>query len=123
MRILPKTLTGAAVILAASVSLSGCRSAYVQTAIVNHTGGPVHLIEVDYPSASFGTQQIDKDAIFNYRFKVQDSGPVKITFTGAHGDVHSSTGPTLNEGEQGTLTVTLESDGRIAWTPVLGTSK
>lgn len=109
--------------LFACLSLSGCRSPFVQTAIVNHSGGTVRLIEVDYPSASFGTQQIADGATYQYRFKIQDSGPVKITFTGADNSVCNSTGPTLNEGEQGSLTITLESGGKVTWTPELSSSK
>lgn len=117
MRIPSKKLWAPVVALAALAGLSGCRSAYVQAAIVNHTGGTVHLVEVDYPSASFGTQQIASDRTFNYRFKVQDSGPVRISYTGDQHDSHSASGPTLNEGEQGNLTITLGSNGTVSWTP------
>ena len=108
---------------AAVVSLSGCRSAYVQTAIVNRTGGAVHVVEVDYPSASFGTQQIASNQTFNYRFKVQGSGPVQISYTGDHSDSHTASGPTLNDGEQGTLTITLGANGSVTWTPNLASRK
>lgn len=103
----------------ACLSVAACRSAFVQTSIVNHTGGLVQLVEVDYPSASFGTQQIAGDATFHYRFKIQDSGPVKITFTGGSNKVYSSTGPTLREGQQGTLTITLGPNGQVNWAPDL----
>lgn len=123
MRIPSRSLRTSVTLLAALVTLPGCRSAFVQTAIVNHTGDTVRLIEVDYPSASFGTQQIAENATFNYRFKVQDSGPVTITFTGDHGDLHTATGPTLNEGQHGNLTITLGNNGSVTWTPELFTSK
>ena len=105
--------------LLACLSLSACHSAFVQTSIVNHTGKAVQLVEVDYPSASFGTQQIADNATYHYHFKVQDSGPVKITFTGDAGKAYSATGPTLEPGKQGDLTITLESDGKVTWTPAL----
>jgi hypothetical protein len=109
--------------LFACLSLSACRSAFVQTAIVNHTGGAVRLIEVDYPSASFGTQQIAGGSTYQYRFKIQDSGPAKITYTEADNTVRTSTGPTLNEGQQGSLSITLERGGEVTWTPELSPSK
>lgn len=83
----------------------------------------MRLIEVDYPSASFGTQQIPNNATYHYHFKILDSGPVKITFTGDSGKTYTATGPTLNEGQQGNLTITLESDGKVAWTPELSNSR
>jgi hypothetical protein len=119
---LKKTWISSAALLAC-LSTSACRSAFVQTEIVNHSGGTVRLIEVDYPSASFGTQQILDGSTFQYRFKVQDSGPVKITYTSAGNSVRTSTGPTLSEGEQGSLTIMLESDGKVTWQPALSASK
>ncbi|MGC2604815.1 MAG: hypothetical protein WA419_04605, partial [Silvibacterium sp.] len=105
--------------LLACLSLSACHSAFVQTSIVNHTGKMVQLVEVDYPSASFGTQQIADNATYHYHFKIQGSGPVKITFTGDADKAYSATGPTLEPGQQGSLTITLESDGKVTWTPAL----
>lgn len=113
----------AAAALVACFPLAACRSAYVQTAIVNHTGAPVRLIEVDYPSASFGTQQIADDETFRYRFKIQDSGPVTISYTTVDRQNHTATGPTLVQGEQGALTITIGNDGKVSWAPVLTTSK
>ena len=109
--------------LLACLGLSACRSAFVQTAIENHTGATVRLIEVDYPSASFGTQQIADGATYQYRFKILDSGPVKVIYTGGDNSVRTSTGPTLKEGEQGSLTITLEGGGKVTWTPQLSSSK
>ncbi|MBT9330729.1 hypothetical protein D0Y96_006705 [Acidipila sp. 4G-K13] len=95
--------------------LSGCRSRYVQTTITNHTDTPLRLIEVDYPSASFGTDQIAPQQAFHYRFKVQGSGPVTITFTGDSGKPTNATGPQLSEGEQGTLQVSVEAGDHVKW--------
>ena len=106
----------------ASLSLSACRSPFVQTSIVNHTGSKVQLIEVDYPSASFGTQQIDDNATYHYHFQIRDSGSVKITYTDAGNKVHTLTGPTLTQGQHGTLTITLDGNGEVTWAPQLTTS-
>lgn len=117
----PQTIAVSAACLLAC--LSACRSAFIQTSIINQTGAPVRLIEVDYPSASFGTQQIEEGTSFKYRFKVQDSGPVTLSFTGADKKVHTSTGPTLTQGQEGTLSITLGSDDSVTWNPHLTTSK
>ena len=110
--------------LAAScLCLGGCRSAFVQTAIVNHSGDKAQLIEVDYPSASFGTQQIADNATYHYKFKIQGSGPVKITFTGAENKIYTVTGPNLDQGQRGTLIITLDPSGKVSWTPELAVAK
>jgi hypothetical protein len=109
--------------LLSCLSLSACRSAFVQTAIVNHSGHDVTLVEVDYPSASFGTQQIGDSVTYHYRFKIQDSGPIKITFTGDSGKTYTATGPMLSEGQQGSLTITLEAGGKVDWVQNLSTAK
>jgi hypothetical protein len=105
------------------LSLSACRSAFVQTSIVNHSGSEVQLIEVDYPSASFGTQQIANNATYHYRFKIQGSGPVKITYTGVGNKIHTVTGPDLTQGQEGTLIITIDNDGKVMWIPELMSSK
>jgi hypothetical protein len=114
--------------IAAAVSLclglSACRSPYVETSIINHTGGTARLVEVDYPGGSFGTQQIAEGATYRYHFKILEStGPVKISYTGKDDAIHTATGPVLDQGQQGNLTITLDSNGRVAWFPQLNPSK
>lgn len=117
-----KALT-AAIALAACLPLSACRSAFVQASIINHTGGPVQLIEVDYPDASFGTQQIASGDTYQYRFKILDSGPIKISFTGADHKPHTATGPSVHQGQQGKLVITLDKGGNVDWTPELSNQR
>jgi hypothetical protein len=105
------------------LSLAACRSAFVQTTILNQTGNPVRLIEVDYPSASFGTQQIANNAAYDYSFKIQGSGQVTISFTGDNNKIHTSTGPALTEGQQGSLAITLGKNDEVSWLPKLSTAK
>lgn len=105
--------------LAASLTLAACRSAFVQADIVNQTGSTVQLIEVDYPDASFGTQQIAAGATYQYRFKILDSGSMKISFTGPDHKVYTASGPAVHQGQQGKLVITLDHDGKVHWTPVL----
>ena len=118
-----KKISSYATAFLACLSLSACKSAFVQTDIVNHTGSTVQVVEVDYPSASFGTQQIADNATYHYHFKIQDSGPVKISFTGDSDKTYTSTGPTLSEGQQGNLTITLENGGKVTWVPVLSSPR
>ena len=91
----------------ALLAASGCKSAYVSATVVNHTGAPVTLVEVDYPSASFGRESLPDGASFPYRFKILGSGATKVTWTDAAHHEHTTAGPDLHEGQQGQLAITL----------------
>jgi hypothetical protein len=97
--------------------LSGCHSAFVETTLDNQGDMPVRLVEVDYPSASFGAGSIAAHSQFHYRFKIQGSGPLKIEFTDASGKVHDSDGPELHQGQEGTLGIVIHSSGEVSWQP------
>lgn len=86
---------------------AGCHSHYIQATIVNRSAAPLNVIQVEYPSASFGTQQLLPGAAFHYRFKLLGSGPIKVSFVDAHNGEHAQTGPSLNEGQEGQLTIDL----------------
>lgn len=98
---------------------TGCRSAYVASTVTNNSGSPVTLIEVEYPSASFGVGSLTAGSRFPYRFKVQGSGEIKIQFNDAIGKQHTATGPELQEGQQGTLTISIGPDYEVSWQPSL----
>jgi hypothetical protein len=99
----------------ALLGLAACRSAFIETTLRNDGDTPVRLIEIDYPSASFGAQSLAAHSVFHYRFKVQGEGPVTLSYTGADGRSHTATGPTLDEGQHGSLTVTIDPAGRVEW--------
>ena len=98
--------------------LGGCHSAFVAASITNHTGGAIRLLEVDYPSASFGTQDLANGAEFHYRFKLIGNGPVKLSWTDAVQKDHESVGPTLTEGQEGKLSITVGPE-RAVWQSAL----
>lgn len=100
--------------MAAALSLAGCHSAYVNATVSNQTTSAITLVQVEYPSASFGTQTIAAGDEFRYRFKVLGSGVMKITYTDAAQSEHKATGPTLHEGAEGSLNVTVATDG-VHW--------
>ncbi|HEX7158130.1 MAG TPA: hypothetical protein VF214_03905 [Edaphobacter sp.] len=93
------------------IVIAGCHSPNVDATISNRTADPVKLIEVDYPSASFGTQSLAPGQDFHYRFKVIGEGAMKLTWTDAANREHKSDGPTLKEGSQGPLTIAINPDG------------
>ncbi len=97
----------------------GCHSAMVNITIRNVTGRELHLIEVDYPSASFGVQSLLPGAEFHYRFKILGNGQLVMSYADADKVTHSAKGPDLLEGEEGKLLILIEQTG-VQWQPALG---
>jgi hypothetical protein len=103
--------------------VAGCRSPYVTATITNQSGSPVSLIEVDYPSASFGTGSLSPGEKYHYRFKVLGSGAVRIQFTDAAGKSHTASGPELKEKEEGILDINIGENAQVSWGLHLSASK
>ena len=78
---------------------TGCHSHYVEADIHNSTPTPLTLVELNYPSASFGTETLTAGATYHYRFKILGSGPTKILWTDATRHDHTVPGPPP-EGQQ-----------------------
>jgi len=116
---------GAALLLAflAAFTLTACRSAFVETTIENTGPASIHLIEVDYPSASFGMQSLDAHGTYHYHFKIQGSGPITITWTDAANKAHTATGPKLFEGQSGDLRITIDAAGGVSWSTSLSADR
>jgi hypothetical protein len=105
-----RTLALCTVLLAAA----GCHSPYIEATVSNHTAQPIELLEVDYPSASFGTQNLASGADFHYRFKVLGSGGTKLLYTDSAHQDHKSDGPSLKEGAEGPLDIVITTSG-VTW--------
>ena len=84
-----------------SLVMAGCHSAYIDATVKNVGAEPVSLIEVDYPSASFGRETLAAGAEYHYRFKVLGSGATKVLWTDAAHTEHTTPGPVLHEGDEG----------------------
>jgi hypothetical protein len=105
-----------AVALATLIAITGCHSPYVTATVSNRTSRPIELLEVDYPSASFGTQNLAPGADFHYRFKVLGSGNMKLLYTDSTHQDHKSDGPILKEGGEGRLAIVITDTG-VTWQP------
>jgi hypothetical protein len=101
--------------LAAVVTLAGCRSKLVEVRVVNSGSTELHNIEVDYPSASFGLPSLAPGATYVYRIQLQDAGRMKVEFFDSKQQPHSGKGPYVEQGQQGTLTLTLDGSGKNQW--------
>ncbi len=98
---------------------SACHSYHIDATVENHTGAPIQLLEVDYPSASFGVDSLAPAANFQYRFQIRGSGQLKVSYTTANGKTVQISGPTLAERQQGTLEIVLEPGGKAEFHPQL----
>ncbi|GAC1415474.1 MAG: hypothetical protein NVSMB62_03250 [Acidobacteriaceae bacterium] len=105
-------------VLVAGLTLTGCHSAYIQVTISNRTQESLPLIEVDYPSASFGTQNLAPGGDFHYRFKVLGAGATAVLWTDPVHHEHKTGGPSLREGDEGRLSLTFTAAGP-QWTEAL----
>ncbi len=84
----------------------------------NGTRSSVTLLEVDYPSASFGKETLAADADFHYRFKILGNGGTKVLWTDAAHREHAVAGPNLKEGQEGSIRITLDA-ATATWEPHL----
>ena len=99
------------VLMAGLVVLTGCHSHYVEADVVNASGSAVSLVEVDYPSASFGKETLAAGATYHYRFKILGDGPTKVLWTDESHRDHTVAGPKLQEGQEGSMVVTISGTG------------
>lgn len=106
-----------AIALAVSLLLfpiAACHSYRVDATVTNHTGGAIEQLEVDYPSASFGTDSLAASAEFHYRFQIRLSGPIKVQYTeSATHTLRQATGPDLYEKQQGSIHIDLQPGGKV----------
>jgi hypothetical protein len=109
----------ALIALSASLSLSACKSYWVNAEVVNQTGQVIHELEVDYPTASFGVNSLAPGATMHYRLQVRGTGPVKVEYTTPDGKVTHAEGMNLSERQQGAVTIRLLPDGKADFQPHL----
>jgi hypothetical protein len=100
-------------------SLAACHSYHVDTTVENRTGGAIQLLEVEYPSASFGADSLASGSFLNYRIQLRGSGPLKVQYTGSDGRQRQIDGPVLVEHQEGQLAIVLLPGGRAEFHPQL----
>jgi hypothetical protein len=98
-----------------SLAVAGCRSAVITATVSNRGTTPVTLVEVDYPSASFGVQRLAPGEDYHYKFKVIGNGPTTLLWNEPSKSEQKNSGPTLHEGDEGTLTITFRANEKPAW--------
>jgi hypothetical protein len=96
-----------AIFMVAALFVSACHSYHIETIVENHTGGLIQLLEVEYPSASFGVNSLTAGADYHYRIQVRGSGPLKVQYTGSDGRTAQAEGPMLVERQEGRIEIVL----------------
>jgi hypothetical protein len=99
--------------------ISGCHSYHIEATVENRTGGAISLLEVDYPSASFGVDTLAPDGVYHHRIQTRDSGPISVQYTASHRHPVQVKGPTLYEKQQGAIDIILLPDGKVEFHPAL----
>ena len=101
------------------LAAAACHSYHVETTVENHTGTPISLLEVDYPSASFGADKLAAGAAFHYRIQLNGRGPLKVQYTAADGRQVQIDGPSVVERQEGQLEIILLPNGKAEFHPQL----
>jgi hypothetical protein len=96
---------------------SGCKSYWIDATVENQTGQAIHELEVDYPTASFGSNGLAPGATMHYRFQIRGAGPVKVEYSTPDGKTTHAQGLTLAEHQQGGLTIRLLPQGKVEFLP------
>ena len=117
-RLIRASMTFGSLLLSAYL-IGACHSYHIETTIKNGTGAPISLVEVDYPSASFGADAVAASGDFHHRIQTRGSGPMKVQYTNASGKQIQITGPTLYEGQEGRIEIDLLPDGKARFEPIL----
>ena len=118
----PQSASGAAV-FATLMAAAGCHSYHVETTVDNRTGASVQLLEVDYPSASFGADALAAGQVFHYRIQLRGSGPLKVQYTGGDGRQAQIEGPSVAELQEGSLEIVLLPGGKAEFHTHLSPAK
>lgn len=107
-------------LLLGCAAVTGCHSYRIDATVENRTGSAIELLEVDYPSASFGVESLASGSSYHYLFQVRGDGPVKVQYTETAGhQFWQKTGPEIFERQEGRLEIVLLPGGRTEFHPRL----
>jgi hypothetical protein len=112
-------ILGFSAIAASGLLIAGCKSPHVDVSVENRTGAEVRLLEVDYPSASFGADMLAAGSTMHYSIALQGQGPVKVQYTALDNSQSQIAGPAVSEGQAGKLEIVLLPQGKAEFHPDL----
>ncbi len=108
-----------ALAVTALAAATGCHSYHIDATVENRTGSPIQLLEVDYPSASFGSNTLAAGADFHYRIQLRGSGQIKVQYTTPDEHPVQIDGPAVAERQEGALQIILLPGGKAEFQPHL----
>ena len=108
-----------AILLPMLVGAISCHSYHVETTVENRSGAPIQLLEVAYPSATFGAGSLAPDAVLHYQIQMRGAGPLKVQYTAPDGHQVQIEGPSLAEKQEGQLQIVLLPGGKAEFHPQL----
>jgi hypothetical protein len=111
--------TTLALAFTALAAATGCHSYHIDATVENRTGSPIQLLEVDYPSASFGSNTLAAGADFHYRIQLRGSGQIKVQYTTPDEHPVQINGPAVAERQEGALQIILLPGGKAEFQPHL----
>jgi hypothetical protein len=89
------------------IAITGCRAHVVKISLTNTSTGPIKTIIVDYPDATFGKDTLAPGETYFSLIKALDHGPIKVRFTDAQGGNHAYESISLQQGDEGSVTLKL----------------
>ena len=98
---------------------SACHSYHIDMTVENRTGAAIQLLEVNYPSASFGSGSLAAGEVYHYRIQLRGNGPLKLQYTGKDGRQTLIEGPELAEPQEGRMEIVLLPGGQAEFHPEL----
>jgi hypothetical protein len=112
----PPVAVRVALLLLLLGAFAGCHSYRIDATVENRTGAAIELLEVDYPSASFGADTLADGADYHYRFQVRGSGAVKVQYSEpATHRLRQMSGPKVFERQEGRLQIVLLPEGKASF--------
>jgi hypothetical protein len=88
--------------------------------LVNTSAGTLSTIIVDYPSATFGKDQLAPGETFSSPVKLTDTGPLKVQFTDAKGASHTVVGSVVHRNDEGLIEINLNQGGATITSNITG---
>ena len=109
----------ASALLSLAALISGCHSLRIDATVENRTGAEIRLLEVEYPSATFGADKLAPGEILPYRMALRGNGPIKVQYTTPGNTIVQMDGPQLVDNQEGSLQIVLLPDGKAEFHPQL----
>lgn len=94
------------------ICFAGCKTHPFAVTVENRTGADIRLLEVDYPSASFGADSLAAGQTMRSGIHLIGSGKTKVMYMTPGKRQVTITGPALHEDQEGVLQIVLLPAGK-----------